>query len=1190
LKTPRGEKGGERKPSSFFFDLVREVPALSKSAKKIGEAVSLFHESREKLEEKIKLLYDSPDMEDKREKLGALHSALAFVLWLHPSEEGFDKAKTAALILQHTKAALTQSSAPRDFSHALSLAIQLRILPFMVRSNKAEEADLLRARELAFDFTRTNPGNQISGASPLPEVHGEKSQDSADIGRGLKGIVFDGLGFSFYQFERDQQKAIGYLQESSSHIAAQLNRTRYGIPPRKGLSKKLDPKIDELNLLSARDSEYAFYKAYSAIPEMALGLCYESLAENVEGDESMSLVFSARKHYERAFQNSAQSSWHIYKAMSLYNLAGTYWRESEYEFDKGKATKLVRRAVKIGEEALSWAELWTPIERDIMAGSWIASFYQSLAKYSSGRERNILLSRSIELARSAEARFERSKLSGTRFDPVNIGDIFYHTAEFYSDDAMKLRFSSQTKKKKKRVSPKRELEELTSALEYVTKSLSFCKEKRYENRAVKAQLLAAKICYEMMGGSGNSTESSKASRLAKRYCNKAIKLAQERNWQEKLAESHWQIAQILDKEGNYAGSASYFLRASGAYDQAARSAENPVAYDRLAMYMQGWNSIELAKASHKSSDFETASKHYIDAANFFSRSRRWEYRTQILRAESLIEEAEGASFRDDPDKSGSLFQKASDLLTKFTKNYASEESDEYAEIIGLSNQLISFCNARVMLEKSKQAYRKADFDQSISELASAEAIFKQLASTSSLASDAAQTNELNSLASLCEALRTLQEAQKRHDAELYLKAKNIFAKATEASSSKSLKPLLSGLEGFSSFLYYSDAVEKSLDSSLDVEKVMECNKSLERAEQMFRRLGNKSFLDMLRASKHILEATIKMNAAEREIENAQERESLYRDAEKSLSHAQKYFESLGSWSRVKEELKMITAVRNHQRLIPIAHDIIAELASTQIIYSAISSSSSMLERAAGEAGGMTASAYLDMIVDIPQPHSTTADPFFYTVTISNLGKRPAFAVRIDEVAPEGFEIVRAPYTVLENRSLKLNFRIEPSATKTLKLECRPLAPGDYAWQPSLIYLDDERNYKATKPQTTRAAIEPSDTTDFTSSLENKAALEQELRELSRKKEELGSLPEQELSHYYELKEKVSAIEEKIARMKNEYGSLVSQYDKVRGDIVSLRNQELEATAADILDLEQQEKLLLKKIERRKGLLEQAHLL
>ncbi len=1174
---PRMEERQGPLTTRSIFDYYAEVPALFKRTKKPGEAIKLFQKATEVLETKLKNLYSNlgrPAYEQR--PIADYHALLALIHWLYPSHTGLNRLNQAAAMFRHATAAVVTSKSSQVEPLSLGLLIQLRILPFLIRSKKAEEEQLARVREVAKSFTKDVEIDQSTQTIESLSAPGRLKELGK---RGLSGLVFEAMGFSYYQFERNREtalsflnRAVNYLSEITKQLARKLRKNR---------KSRFRPLLAKLS----------FYQAMSAVAYWDLGACYESKAEGTEGDEMLSLIRIARTNYDKAYKLARRTPWHVYTALSSYNLSGTYAKESEYQLERKKAAAFLKKAVILGDQSLRLFKLWSTFEADFLGGSWVANYYQQLGNLSEPKSRKRMMARSLYLAKKAEALVLEGKLKHLRYTLANIGDIFYNNAEYCRQVAIKL--TSDSVRATSGRAEKEAIGLLRKALDNCLKSKTFYKEDRHSNRAVDALLLGGDICYELMNSNLEQTQKEYFARVAKRQCNNSIKIASKLAWNERIAESNWRLAQILDREGKFQDSASHFLKSYEAYEIARRSSEHGKIYEGFSKYMLAWNRIELAKIAHRSSDFQVAAQNYVEASKFIAETKRWHDRANLFRAESLIDRAEKAAIDNRPQESIDYFSKAIKSLSKFGLEIKKDEFGDSARLEESAHLLTTFCRARMILEKSKEEYRFGNVQQSISGLNGAEKMFRDLAA-SHFKSDPLRANELGSLASLCEAMKSFQRAQIDENPGLYLHARSVFEKAAEVSTSKSLKPLLSGLANFAAFLYFSKELEKSLDTSFDVEKIVACDEALANAEVMFRKVGNKSFLNMLRASKHILDATIKMSAAERELENAEARAKLYTQAQRSLSYASKYYEQLGSSKRVKESLKMIGAVRNHQRLIPLAHDIIAEVASSQIIYNAIASSTA-LEQAPNESVRVMDVAFIEVDVEVPKPYVTSNEPLTFVVSLSNLGKRPAIAVRIDEIVPEELEIERSPYPLSVGRSLRLNIRMEPASTKHITIHAHASRGGDYVWNPSLIYLDHERNYKVARSQTVRAVVEPAITPDMVKILSEKGKLEKYLAELSAKKqlleqnsdpssEEIGKLTEE----IFRSKEKVSKIEEEILRVKNEYQSMQAELGRVRSDISSLKSLENEiARTDDIAGLEMEEKLLVAKIERRRRLLEQA---
>jgi hypothetical protein len=290
---------------------------------------------------------------------------------------------------------------------------------------------------------------------------------------------------------------------------------------------------------------------------------------------------------------------------------------------------------------------------------------------------------------------------------------------------------------------------------------------------------------------------------------------------------------------------------------------------------------------------------------------------------------------------------------------------------------------------------------------------------------------------------------------------------------------------------------------------------------------------------------------------------------------------------------MIGAVRNHQRLIPLAHDIIAEIASNQIIYSAIANSS-QIDQSQFNPSRMREVPYVVMECELKKPYSISGENCTMTVSISNLSRDSISVVKIDEILPEEFQAVNCRYPISVENSLNLNFTLAEGTTREITLDYKSENSGSFVWHPSLVYIDASKNYRISRSQAVRSVIEQSGSGDFSILLTQKNKLEEELLELNLEREKTAS-NSNELSkiedQLYTVKEKISKIDEEFLRTKNEYLSMQQELERIRSDIASLNQTNSETFRAhDSIELESEEKLLIQRIERRRSLLEQARLL
>jgi hypothetical protein len=1176
---------------SLFFKFYSKVSAFNTALKKPNGAVELFNSSRIELERKLKGCATDQNI---NEEIATYHSLLALLHWLYPNHRGYDRLKNACLMYDHAVEAASYSKYSLSECYVIGLFVQLRVLPFLIRSGRSLTENLTKARKNALWLLSILESPSINSISRQGLANKEVRHLRHGQVNGLRGVLLHGLGFSYWLLERDIDSALKYLELSVDCLREVEKRGSKKVKSRAfeggGRRNKL-----RLRKRDSSDSMRNFYSGMTSVAYWDLGHCIEVLGDRFEGDELIRLIKRARTHYEKSYAFAKRSTWDNYKGVSAYMIAATYEDETQVETNRKRIKELLNKAIVIGNKALRWLSLWSTYESDFLGGYLIASYYGRLADYSAPRLRQKYMMHSLQLAKKAEDLLveDESNVGGKLFNSSQVGNIFFRNSEYYKQlatgqkSAPNYPFSLPKKERALVVEP------LKKSLEYAIRSKGYYKEEAFSKRAVESCLLAADTCYELMSCDISEDEKHSYAAKGKALCREAQEISRTKEWNESVAESNWLLAQILDLEVKYAESADCYVAAYESYEKSKNVSEHGVnLYQDFADYMLAWNKIELAKIAHVSSDFEKAGGLYSEAAQLISRTKEWSKISNLFLAESLIEHGESKSLAEEGlDESIEAFDQAISNLSKFYEETKKDPSPYLQSFSALAQQLAIFCRARIILEKSKEAYRIGDVEHSISGLSNAEIMFSDLASNHVI-SDSVRSNELQSMASLCRALVSFQKAQVKQDPELYLEARNIFGKASEESKSRTLRPLLAGLASFASFLFYSNQVEKSLDSKLDVDQVTECDKALKSAESNFKKVENKSFLNILKASKHILDATIKMSSAEREVEDAEVRAKLYADAQRSLSLASRYYKLVGSSKRLKEALKMISAVRNRQGLIPLAHDIIAEIASNQIIFSAIASSS-VIEQTPHSSSRGLGTSYVSFDWEIDKRYTQVGEISKISFAISNLGRESITAVKIDEVVPEGFEIVECPIGVSDGHSVRLNKRIEAGNSKLLSLTYRPSGSGEFSWHPSLIYLDNSKNFRITKSHIARCVVEQGKKEDYAYLLKLKTDLELQLEELKRKIADSGEpLKEKLTEDMYTIRERISSIEEEFLRTKNEYNSMTSELDRIRSDIQSLETRKSHDVSNydESLNLKSQEKLLLARIERRRMLLQQAKLL
>lgn len=1111
-----------------FLSIYPSIEAIYREAKKAQEVIDNFQQTAERLEAELKLFYSikSRGRKDTLAAIAAKHSFLALIYWLYPNHAGYSRVRNAERMFDHASAAKAISPTSFSLSYAIGTFVQLRIAAFLIKAKKKTAEDLAGFREEAIRYL---------------------SQTVRAKEGGLSCIVLDGLGFSYFLFERNYKTAFSLLAESALCLESW--------------------KRDNLDKDGLR-----FMNSVAAALFWDLGNCFEGQAEVTEGDQMFDHLNSARRAYQKSLECAMKSPWHIYRAMSAYNLSGTYYKEACEQFEREKALPLLKKAINLGEESLKWFHLWSTLEEDFVGGSWIASFYQHLANYSDDAPtKEELMQRSLELAQKAEALVSNKKVGLSRYRAVNVGDIFLRSSEYGRQLAAELRSQERDAGIETRLK-----DILTVSLSNCLKSREYYTDKAFESRKITAELLAGDVCFDLAGAAGESRR-VEYYRNARRHFRDVARLSERLGLNETLATSSWRIAQVYDNEGRFVRSAAEYRKAHESFQQMLESSSLKQLYADSSNYMLAWSEIEQAKSEHLRSRFEESSSRYEEASRLIASTRRWKSRSQLFFAQSLIERAENLSLSQSSERNCvEVFLKAKSSLAVLNSKLSADNSIEAKSFLKMAKRLSTFCDARILLENSKKDFRTGAIVNSISGLSDAEALFSGLAKDYSFANPL-EANELESLASFCDALKCIQMAQLDNHPKLIQKAESIFAAASEKSKSSSLKPLLKGLSSFASFLYSCKVIEESLDSTIDLEQFARCTVSLESAEQTLSRLGNRPFLAMLRSSRHILDASIKLSAAEREVEDQEAKDKLYTEAQRSLSFALKYYEELGASEKLRESAKLLSTIKKTRELVPLANKMFVELAQSQMIYSAVSSTSiagSTPENSAREID----SSFLTLDVSAEAAVISPSDLISITICISNLGKENATAVSIEDILPVGFELIetsdpRVSAKMVE-RSLKLNRRLGPGATETFKAKIRPSSYGEFSWQPKLIHESLSGNKGAIESTSLKVVVEPSNPASQIEELRSKKTmLERDLSSLGEGKES-----------FYETKEELSKVEEELNRRKHEYENLCVQLEQVKQDIVALKTlPDAASRSEERKKLELEQDILLQRIERRRGI-------
>ncbi len=199
-----------RQDSTSFFQIYSRIPAFTSVLRNPDQGVELFLKSKLYLEEELGISRSLLRASDKSEVIATYHSLLALIYWLYPNHPGYSKMRNASAMFRHALSAKRASKTAICESYILGVFIELRVLPFLIQSNKSYLDHLKKAREEA-RFVLSKLGSNATRV-----VHRTTKNDRNFSGAekdALRAILLDCLGFSFFRFEMYLDRSLKILKE-----------------------------------------------------------------------------------------------------------------------------------------------------------------------------------------------------------------------------------------------------------------------------------------------------------------------------------------------------------------------------------------------------------------------------------------------------------------------------------------------------------------------------------------------------------------------------------------------------------------------------------------------------------------------------------------------------------------------------------------------------------------------------------------------------------------------------------------------------------------------------------------------------------------------------------------------------------------------------------------------------------------
>ena len=532
----------------------------------------------------------------------------------------------------------------------------------------------------------------------------------------------------------------------------------------------------------------------------------------------------------------------------------------------------------------------------------------------------------------------------------------------------------------------------------------------------------------------------------------------------RIAENCWRKAQVYDKLGQR-------LAASQDFDCAARNYASALEkfpqlrdfYNDHANYMQAWSEIEKARYHHQKQEYNIAEEHFDKAASLHKSLKRWNYLAPNYAAWAKLDHAEELSRKENSEEALQAFETASTLFDETRKSLESqlpiiednEERDMAAEMLKATELRHQYCAGRVAVEEAKIFDKQGDHSSSSEKYGCAAEIFEGIRDAVGAESE---KKEFNLIATLSQAWAkmTLAEAEESHS--FYAEASQLFEKAKELSSNEKAKTLALGHSRFCRALEAGMGFSDTGDEKLHTIAVQQ----LESAAKYYVKAGYQSASEYAKATELLLDAYSNINNAKKEAD-PERKTKLFAMAEKILQTSAGSYMKAEHPEKREQVLRLLEKVKEERELAMS----LSEVLHTPAIVSttaAFSTPTPNHENAVGLEKFENANIQANIIAR--QRRLKVGENLELEIEIVNAGKSPALLVKITELIPKGFELAEKPeiYRVEDSYLNMKGKRVDPLKTEEVKLTLRPKVQGEFLFKPSVLYLDENGQYKSHQPE------------------------------------------------------------------------------------------------------------------------------
>lgn len=522
----------------------------------------------------------------------------------------------------------------------------------------------------------------------------------------------------------------------------------------------------------------------------------------------------------------------------------------------------------------------------------------------------------------------------------------------------------------------------------------------------------------------------------------------------RVAEGYWQLAEVHNKLRNYEKAAESFDLASKTYAKTSEKIPSLTDfYQDHAYYMKAWSEIEKARHYHAKQQYDNAKKHYEVAASMHKSTKSWRYLVANYFALAQLEHGENLSRKEQPEEARDIFQKAATLfinaknsiMTQLDSIETKEEKQMATELVKASVTRREYCLGRIALEEGKILDRQGDHAASSIKYGAAAGKFQKAINAMKYEWD---RQELEPIVCLCKAWQMMARAEAEASPHLYLQASQLFDEAKKHSFNEKTKLLAIGHSSFCKAL----EAGRKFEATREIKLHTAATKHLEGAANYYVRAGFMTASEYVKATQRLYDAHLYTHKAKTEID-PRKKAQYYHMSEKLLQA------SAASYSRAKKPEKsqdvqrLLESVREERELALSLTEVIhpSTIMSTTTSFS---TPTPTFEKAVGLERFEGANVHVDLVLSAEE--TIVGEDFKMQIHVANIGKEPVLLTNVEDIFPEGFELVAKPdHCYREDMNLNLDRkRLDPLRTIQMNLVLRSFNKGKHKIQARINCIDE----------------------------------------------------------------------------------------------------------------------------------------